>query len=616
MKSVDSKSGAEHEATEPQARGSFRRLLSYTRSAWRSLTLLCLSLIASSLLELAVPWVIGFMLVDRVIKRGQLRDLPNVVMLLAVIFIAQQLFSFLEEYIQELANQKIIHRLRCDLYEHIERLPLKFFERDRTGDMLARITGDVGVVEGLLKTLVNDIASEVISLIGTIGFLWAVNPELTLFVLPTLPALAFSVFFFKRTMKNYARRVRDIIGEMAGLAGETIAGMRVVKAFGGERFEADRFSSKSLQALSASVRTAKLHAFYSIVVEACVFAGTIIVVLIAAPRVVAGAMTIGAFVAYLTYLNKLYSPAKKLSKVSFSVQKILASADRVFEVMDRPLEVQLAQAETQSHKTITTSELKGAVRFEGVTFGYDPERPVLKDFNLDVAPGESIALVGHSGGGKSTVVNLLLRFYLPTAGQIYVDGEPLEHYKIEELRRHISVVPQDVFLFSGTIRDNIAYANPQATAQEIEEAARAAYAHEFIKAFPDGYDTLVGERGTKLSGGQRQRLAIARAVLRNPSILILDEATSHLDSESESLVQDALAHLARGRTVFFIAHRLSTIWHADKIVVIENGEIAESGRHEELLASGGVYRRLYDLQLSPGENQTDLAPALQSTSAR
>jgi len=591
-------------ARQPANRGSLLRLISYTRRVWYLLVAVLVCLIMDSLLELAVPWVMGFMLLDRIIRQGDLSELPLVIMMLGGIFLGQKLFSFLEAYYQELANQHIVHELRCDFYEHIERLPLRFFERGRTGELLSRITGDVDTLEGLLSTLAKNVASQLIMFIGTLSFLFAVNSKLTMFVLPTIPALALSVFFVKRTIKRYSRRVRDLIGEISGLAGETFLGIRVVKASCGETFEAKRFSAKSLELLGARVRTAKLQSFYSSLVDACVLAGTIIVILVATPWVVSGFFTVGALVAYLGYLNKLYGPAKELTKVNFYMQKILAAADRVFEVMREPQEAEGKPGIQSGHGASEPNErilpqLVGAVRFERVSFGYDEDWPVLKEFSLEVERGEVVALVGHSGGGKTTVVNLLLRFYQPSSGRILIDGVPIDRIPLKALRRQIGLVQQETFLFSGTIADNIAYAKPEASYEQIVDAARAAYAHDFIMQLPQGYESLVGERGVKLSGGQRQRIAIARALLRDPRILIFDEATSHLDCESEQLVQQALERVAQGRTVFIIAHRLSTISHADKIVVIEDGGIVQVGRHEELLACDGIYRRLYGRQSSP-----------------
>lgn len=614
--------------------GSFRRLLSYTRVAWRLLLALFSCIIIKSLLELAVPWVMGFMLFDGVIAKRNLSALPKVVATLSALFLAQKAFSFLQEYLNELTNQRIVYRIRCDLYRHIERLPLKFFDRHRTGDLQARITGDVDTADGLLKTLVEDLASEVVMLIGTISFLIVVNPRLTAFVLPTIPALALSVFFFKRTIKRVARQLRDMIGEIASMAGETVSGIRVLKAFCGEEFEAERFSAKSLELLRARVGIAKLQSIYSSTVDVWVFIGTIIVILTASPRILAGTFTVGALVAYLSYLNKLYGPAKALSKINVSIQKILAAGDRIFEVMDVSSELELeleangiekappakkyllspeemprrgftslglqetrVSPALQVSNSLPEKPINGAVRFENINFEYDEDHPILKNFNLDVEPGEVISLVGHSGGGKTTVVNLLLRFYRPKTGRILIDGVPVEEIPLASLRQQIGLVQQETFLFSGTLRDNIAYANPHATTEQIMDAARAAYAHDFIMQLPKGYRTEVGERGVKLSGGQRQRIAIARALLRDPKILIFDEATSHLDSESEQVVRQALERVAQGRTVFVIAHRLSSVWRADKIVVIEDGELIQLGNHQDLVASNGVYRRLYSLQL-------------------
>jgi subfamily B ATP-binding cassette protein MsbA len=589
-------------------RGTFLRLFGYAARVWPILATLEFCIVGSALLDLARPWIIGFQLFDLVIRKQDLSRLPFVILLLTICFVGQQILDFGADVLQELGNQRLVSRIRCDLYEHTMALPVSFFDRGRTGDLLARVTGDIDTVESFLDMLTQNIGSQFITLAGTLAAMFAVSTRLTLFLLPTVIALACSVFFFRKPVKRFSRGVRNINGDMASLAEEAIGGVRVVKAFCGEKFELDRFSGKCKELLSGRVRLKTLSAIYSSSVEFCVFTGTLIVVWFAPPWVVAGnALTVGGLVAFFTYTSKLYSPVKALSKMNLSMQKILAAGDRVFEVMD--IQPETAGGAEQLREPGLSGALahgdsepgslpqSGDIRFENVSFGYDPGHPVLKNFCLHVKPGEVVALVGPSGGGKTTIVNLLLRFYEPTSGRILIDGVPLNRIPLQQLRRQIGIVSQEIFLFSGAARENIAYASPDASDMEIVQAARAAYAHDFLSASSDGYLTEVGERGLQLSGGQRQRIAIARAILRNPRIMIFDEATSHLDSESEQVIQEALENVAEGRTIFVVAHRFSTIRRADKIVVIENGKVIEAGRHDELLAHNGTYRRVYSLQV-------------------
>jgi subfamily B ATP-binding cassette protein MsbA len=589
-------------------RGTFRRLISYTANLWPLLTALQVCIVGSALLDVARPWIIGFQLFDLVIRKEDLSRLPFVIFFLTASFVGQQILDFAADVLQELTNQRLVTRLRCDLYAHTIALPVRFFDHGRTGDLLSRVTGDLDTVENFLDTLMQSFGSQFITLAGTLAAMFAVSARLTFFLLPTVVALASSVFFFRRPVKRFSRRVRNLAGDMASLAEEAICGIRVVKAFCGENFEAERFSNKCKHILQGRVRLKKLSAAYSSSVELCVFAGTLIVVWIAPHWVINGkTLTFGGLVAFFSYTTKLYGPVKVLSKMNLSIQKILVSADRVFEVMDVGTESEngfgpLRHSLLSRTPDIGTApvaaplRIKGDIRFENVSFAYDGHNQVLKNFWLHVKPGELVALVGPSGGGKTTIVNLLLRFYEPTSGCILIDGLPLDCIPLASLRQQIGVVSQETFLFSGTSRENIAYANPDATEFDVVQAAKAAHANDFLSESPDGYATQVGERGVQLSGGQRQRIAIARAVLRNPRIMVFDEATSHLDSESEQIIQAALEKMADGRTMFVVAHRFSTIRRADKIVVIENGMAIEAGCHDELLAQNGMYRRFYSLQ--------------------
>jgi ATP-binding cassette, subfamily B, bacterial MsbA len=615
MKSPNDKNGKSRQSrlflrpTEQSRKGTFGRLLRYAAGVWPVLTTLGVCILGSTLLDLARPWIFGFMLLDRVIRHHDLTRLPFVIWLLTGAFVGQQIFDFGSDVLQELANQRLVNRVRCDLYEHTLALPVESFDRGRTGDLLSRISGDIDTVENFLDTLMQNIGSESVKLTGALVAMFAVSVKLTLFLLPTVVALSCSVLFFRKPVKQFSRRVRNLIGDMSSLAEEAIGGVRVVKTFCAEKFELSRFAKKSGELLRGRVRLKKLSALYSTSVELCIFAGTLIVIKVGTPWVaIAGTITVGGLVAFMTYLDKLYGPVKTLSKMNLSIQKILAAGDRVFEVMDIiPEPVNRSRQRLFSTFTslvipeATPAPIAGDIQFKNVSFGYDPENLVLKNVSLHVKAGEVLALVGPSGGGKTTIANLLLRFYKPTAGEILIDGIPLDHFPMERLRKHIGVVSQETYLFSGSGRDNIAYANPGSTEHQIVEAAKAAHAHGFLFESPDGYHTEVGERGVQLSGGQRQRIAIARAILRNPRILIFDEATSHLDSQSEELIQEALEKISRGRTVFVIAHRLSSVRRADKIAVIENGAMVQFGRHEELIVREGVYRRLYSLQMESPE---------------
>ena len=588
-------------------RGTFRRLFSYAAGVWPTLAALEICIVGSALLDLARPWIIGFQLFDLVIRKQDLSRLPFIILLLTGSFVGQQIFDFGADVLQEFTNQSLVNRVRCDLYAHALSLPVRFFDRGRTGDLLARISGDIDTVENFLETLTQNIGSELITLIGILTAMFAVSVRLTLCLLPTVAALACSVFFFRKPVKRFSRSVRNRVGEMSSLAEEAICGIRVVKAFCAEAFELDRFTGKCRELMTGRVRLKKLSAMYSSSVEFCVFAGTLIVVWFASPWVVTGkALTVGGLVAFFTYTTRLYSPVKALSKMNLSMQKIIAAGDRVFEVMDVPRESvidasQIEHSLSMDNACDAGSSLSGDIRFEDVSFGYEPDAPVLKKFSLHIRPGELVAIVGPSGSGKTTIVNLLLRFYEPTSGRILVNGLPIECIPLLQLRRQIAVVPQETFLFSGSARENIGYGTSRISDEQIVEAAQAAYAHDFLVESPDGYLTEIGERGVQLSGGQRQRLAIARAVVRNPGIIVFDEATSHLDSESEQVIQAALEEMAGDRTILVIAHRFSTIRRADKIVVVENGRVVEIGSHEELLELNGRYRRVHSLQMqSPG----------------
>ena len=598
--------------TEQSRTGTFRRLLGYAAGVWPILTTLGVCILGSTLLDLARPWIFGFLLLDRVIRHHDIARLPVVIWLLTGAFVGQQIFDFGSDVLQELANQRLVNRVRCDLYEHTMALPVECFDRGRTGDLLSRISGDIDTVENFLDTLMQNIGSESVKLVGALVAMFAVSVKLTLFLLPTVVALSCSVLFFRKPVKQFSRRVRNVIGDMSSMAEEAIGGVRVVKTFCAEKFELTRFANKSGELLRGRVRLKKLSALYSASVELCIFAGTLIVIQVGTPWVaVAGTITIGGLVAFITYLDKLYGPVKTLSKMNLSIQKILAAGDRVFEVMDvvpepagRPRQKASSTFTGLAISEEVPAPIVGDIEFKDVSFGYDSENLVLQDVCLKIKAGEVLALVGPSGGGKTTIANLLLRFYTPTSGQILIDGVPLGDISMERLRAQIGVVSQETYLFSGTGRDNIAYANPDATDHEIVDAAMAAHAHGFLFDSPDGYLTEVGERGVQLSGGQRQRIAIARAILRDPRILIFDEATSHLDSESEELIQEALERVSMGRTVLVIAHRLSSVRRADKIAVIENGRMVQFGSHEELIVREGVYRRLYSLQMESPESSS------------
>ena len=423
-----------------------------------------------------------------------------------------------------------------------------------------------------------------------LGLLFSINAKLTLAVLPFIFLLAVSMHIFRRAVKGSSLHVRNRLGNLATLATETLSGIGVVKAFSMEWSELQRFRRESQSILHANLRLAKLQGVYTSSVEVLLMGSTVLVIWLAAPQVIAENMTVGALVAYLAYLMRFQNPLKGLSNANFRIQKALGASQRIFSVLDTPTELQ------PSSSVLILPPISGNIKFENVTFGYTSDRLILRDFSLEVHSGETVALVGPSGAGKTTLINLLLGFYQPDSGQVWVDGYPIKEVELTSLRRQVAMVYQDPFLFSTTVRENIRYGRPDASTQEVEQAARAANIHDFISDLPNGYDCPVGQRGMALSGGQRQRIALARAFLKDAPILLLDEATSSVDSEAEALIQEALTHLMMGRTTIMIAHRLSSLHNAQRILILEDGRIAEQGSHAGLLAGQGLYRRLHDLQ--------------------
>jgi ATP-binding cassette, subfamily B, bacterial MsbA len=521
----------------------------------------------------------------------------KVLIALLIVFVIRAFTSFFSEYAFQKVGLSTVRDLRNELYERIIQQSHRFFSERSTGEMVSRVVSDADAIQAAVSTRMGDLFQESITLIGLIIYVFISNPELALICMIGAPVLVFPVIHFGRRLRGTTHRSQERMADMATLLEETIRGVRIVKAFTMEPFEIGRFREATRRHLSWNLKAQKIQALTSPVME--LLSGVCLLALFsyAHRRIMAGSLTPGAFLSFIAALAASYQPIKKLNKVNLSVNQALSAAERVFRMLDIDNEVK------EKPGALVLQSVGSGIRYEHVSFAYG-EEPVLRNVDVPVAPGEIVALVGGSGAGKSTFVNLLPRFYDVSQGRITIDGHDVRDVTLKSLRSLMGFVTQEVVLFNDTVRNNIAYGRANVEESAVIAAAKAANAHDFIMNLPEHYDTPIGESGVLLSGGQRQRLAIARALFKDPPILILDEATSALDTESERLVQQALNNLMQGRTTLVIAHRLSTVRNADKIVVLDRGAIAETGSHEELLARRGLYRKLYDLQFLEEERPT------------
>jgi len=533
---------------------------------------------------------------NRIIPGDEMRSLRNVIILVMIAVILKNLLVWIAGQFGAMLQEYVTRDLRNAVYRHLAHLPLGYFTQMKAGQILSRVINDTFETRLILTQIVTQSLQSASLVLVYIAILFSISWKLSLIALVILPLLGFSLQPMLRKLRRGNLRRGNVHGEMTSVLQETISGIRLVKASGTESYEESRFADGSNKYARSSLKLTRLALLAPPITE---IIGTLIAVLIlwiGAWQVLRdGTMTGATLLAFLTLVLRLLQPLKQLSQMRTTAQSSLASAERLFEILDSPAEFQ------RDRGTREKAAFERDLRFEGVSFSYG-DAPVLMGIDLAARKGEVVALVGPSGSGKSTLVDLIPRFYEPTQGRILIDGVDTREIKLPALRTLTGIVSQETVLFHDTVRNNIAYGAPgEYTQAQIEAAARAANAHDFIMELPRGYDTLLGERGTRLSGGQRQRLAIARALLSDPPILILDEATSALDTESERLVQEAIDHLLRGRTVFVIAHRLSTIAHADQILVLDRGEIVEQGSHAELLARRGAYYRLYSLQFGDAD---------------
>ena len=517
--------------------------------------------------------------------------LERICVFVLIVMLLKNLADYLQAFLMVSIEQAVIRDLRGELFDHLHTLPLAFFHSKRTGMLVSRITNDLEYLRASLAAGISNLIKDSLMLIVCLAWVFVASWKLALFSLVVLPPVALALVAIGRKMRKRSAQAQDRMADLTSRLQETIVGARVVKAFGMEDFESRRFADVNQRFYRAFVRLRRVSAAARPLSEYAIVVVAVAMLWFGGREIFVGhRLEPQQFVLFVTALLSTISPVKSLSEVNANVQQGVIAAQRVFELIDTPATV------TDRPGARALAPFQHVIRFEDVSFAYKPGSPVLSDVNLEFRRGEVVALVGSSGAGKSTAMDLVARFHDPTEGRVTVDGADLRDITLASWRRQLGVVTQETLLFHDTVRANIAYGQPDASDEAIRDAARAAHAHEWISRLPQGYDTIIGERGTRISGGERQRLAIARALLRNPPVLLLDEATSALDAESERLVQAALERLMRHRTVIVIAHRLSTVQHADRIVVLEGGRVAAVGTHAELLEAGGLYRRLHDLQ--------------------
>jgi len=576
------------------------------RPHWKTMSLALAAVLGETVTDLLEPWPLKIV-VDNLLQskplpswlagivshlgQDKLAVLNFAVVSVAVIAIIGAISSYTEKYLTTSVGQWVMHDLRRTLYQHIHHLSLAEHDEKRTGDLISRVTSDIEAVQDFIATALLGILVDALTIAGMVAWMFYHNARFALIALSIVPALFLVVFFFTKRIKKASRAVRQKEGELANIVQEVFTSIRVVKAFAREDYEQERFEKQSLENVDTALQARSLKARLSPTVEVLAAVGTCLVLGYGARMALAGQLSPGDLILYLAYLSKMYKPMRDLSKMGDTISKATVSYERIQEVLNAVSRVR------DLPRARRAPAFKGRVEFDRVSFSYSPDNPILKDMSFQIEPGQVAAFVGPSGAGKSTIMSLIPRFYDPTSGQVKVDGSDIRGYKLRSLREQMSFVLQDTVLFRVPIWQNIAYGKPEAQRAEIMRAAELANAHEFIEKMPDGYDTMVGERGVSLSGGQRQRIAIARAIIRNTPILLLDEPTSGLDAESEQAVFEALGRLMEGKTSIVIAHHLATIQKADVIFVVKDFQLAERGTHAELLAAGGIYAELYGLQL-------------------
>ncbi len=573
------------------ALAAYRRLVPYVRPHLPALAVGAGLALVVAAMEGAIAWLVKPAM-DEIFIRKDARMLTLVPLALLGAYLVKGAARYGQSSLMAAVGERVVARLRRDLYRHLQDMPLSFFTARHSGDLMARLLTDVTRLSRVSSSVLVMGVRQVGTVVALLAVMLAREWVLALCALVAFPVIALILRRIGRRLYRLNRRAQERVAELAVLLHETFAGTKIVKAFGRERQERERFEALNDRLLRLSVQNVRADEITEPLMEFAGALGIALALLYGGWRVIEGAMTPGTFFSFTAAVILLYGPVRRLARALNTVQQTTASVERVFELLDQP------PALVDRPGAVTLTGFAEAIVFNGVGFRYPgADEDVLTDITLTIRKGEVVAFVGLSGAGKSTLMDLVPRFHDVTAGRLLVDGHDVRDLTQASLRAQIGLVTQETFLFNDTIRYNIAYGRPEASFEEVVRAARQAHAHDFILACPRGYDTLVGERGVRLSGGQRQRLAIARAFLKNPPILILDEATSDLDAESEFMVQQALADLMKGRTVLVIAHRLATIRNADRIVVIHQGRVAEVGRHEELLARDGLYRRLYALQV-------------------